>query len=419
MRYPLRKERPYLFSPAAMVSLQLDIGGNVAARQLRSAIKTALRANELMCTHIVLTESGEAYFESIDIPCCPIYTTAADWPQLIAESERNPFDLSEGELARFYIIEGDPLRLLICAHQIIGGGRALACLARDIMSALNGDVLDKRPIELCDPDAIPGTLPISARLNARMMSLRWKYGGRAFSFSDMARLHDMYPVRSTLTARRTLKPGCSEALEHMFNESGAGLDAMLMTALLSALGERACVGFALALRDDVDYMGDFGSGISLEGMYDPALSFAANAKVLQSEVTALLSDPNRSNYRLKYDQALEPTLVDASYFAAFDGYGDPIARQIAQMRGLTEDEGINGLSSLRPTPMEQCYGEYELLDCAFVPPLVPSALRVLGVAALDRRIVLTLRARQNASAEAECALLERVACVLERACGIE
>ena len=419
MRYPLRKERPFLFSPAAMVSLQLDIGGDVSARQLRSAIKTALRANELMCTHIVLTESGEAYFEPIDIPCCPISTTAADWPQLIAESEQRPFDLYEGELARFYITEGEPLRLLICAHQIIGGGRALACLASDIMTALSGEVPAKRPIELCDPDEVPGALPISARLNARMMSLRWKYGGRSFSFGDMARLQDMYPVRSTLTVRRVLKPGCAETLERMFTESGTGLDAMLMTALLSALGERSLIGFALPLREGDDYMGDFSSGISLESTYDNALSFAANAKALQSKVAALLNDPNSSNYRLKYDQALEPTLIDASYFAAFDGYGDPIARQVAQMRGLTDKKGINGLSSLRPTPLEHSYGEYSLVDCAFVPPLIPSAIRVLGVAALDKRLVLTLRARQNASAEAECALLERVAGVLERACGIE
>ena len=60
MRYSLQKERQYLFSPAAMISLKLDISGTSDAAEVRRAIKDALKANELMNTHIVISADGEA-----------------------------------------------------------------------------------------------------------------------------------------------------------------------------------------------------------------------------------------------------------------------------------------------------------------------------------------------------------------------
>ena len=102
MRYSLQKERQYLFSPAAMISLKLDISGTSDAAEVRRAIKDALKANELMNTHIVISADGEAYFETMDEPCCPIEVTDCEWRQALENSERRPFDLAEGELARFY-----------------------------------------------------------------------------------------------------------------------------------------------------------------------------------------------------------------------------------------------------------------------------------------------------------------------------
>ena len=152
MRYSLQKERQYLFSPAAMISLKLDISGTSDAAEVRRAIKDALKANELMNTHIVISADGEAYFETMDEPCCPIEVTDCEWRQALENSERRPFDLAEGELARFYIVRGAPMRLLICAHRLIGDGGTLIRLAGDIMAALSGAHVSQRPIALCKPD---------------------------------------------------------------------------------------------------------------------------------------------------------------------------------------------------------------------------------------------------------------------------
>ncbi len=53
---------------------------------------------------IVLEESGEAYYEKMEQSGCKMYFERHDWKELLKESEKQPFDLKNGELVRTYII---------------------------------------------------------------------------------------------------------------------------------------------------------------------------------------------------------------------------------------------------------------------------------------------------------------------------
>lgn len=402
MRYPLKKERQYLFSPAAMISLKLDISGLIDAGTLRRAIKDALNANEFMRTHIVVSGEGDAYFETLDAPCCPIEITDVGWRQALNESERRPFDLAEGELARFYIITGTPMRLLICAHRLVGDGCALVRLAGDIMTALGGSRVVQRPIALCNPDDLPGALPMGVKLNARVMNLRWQFAKRTFDFRDLKRLSDMYPVRDAMLLRRTVSCTLNTSRD---------LCAISAAALMGLPGG-AESGVTVISSGDIARMGDYASELVLGRAYDAAKDARANAPALRGELDSLCADPNSLNYNAKYLNALAPTLIDASYFSAYDEYGDPIARRLAQMRGLSGRAQKVELHVLPCAPLAADFGGCSVDDCTFIPPLSPGARRAVGAARLGTRVTLTLRAPDMKNQQAENEALDAVAAAL-------
>lgn len=399
MRYSLQKERQYLFSPAAMISLKLDISGTSDAAEVRRAIKDALKANELMNTHIVISADGEAYFETMDEPCCPIEVTDCEWRQALENSERRPFDLAEGELARFYIVRGAPMRLLICAHRLIGDGGTLIRLAGDIMAALSGAHVSQRPIALCKPDKLPGSLPISVQLNTRMMNLRWQFAKRAFDFRDLKRLSDMYPVRDAILLRRSV---------NCIGPTVPDVCALSAAALMSVPGG-ADYGVVVVNGGDVARMGDYSSELVIGRKYDDARDVDANAAALRKELDLLCADPGTLNYNAKYLHALAPTLIDAAYFAAYDEYGDPIARRLSQMRGLSGRARRVELHSPSCALLNSDFDGYRVDDCTLIPPLSPGARRSVGVARLGNRVTLTLRASGSENQQAERDALDAVA----------
>ena len=380
MRYALKKERAQLFSPAAMISLKLDIAGCNDAAVMRRAIREVLRANSLMCTHIVISPEGDAYFESLDEPNCPILIKHEEWRQLLAESERRPFDLAEGELARFFIIPGAPMQLLICAHRLIGAGLSLMQLAGDIMAALNGEVIEPRGIELCDPEQLPGALPLSVQLNIRMVNLRWQFGKRVFDFRDMKRLNDVYPQSDATIHKRVI------------DHSGDPLRicASAASALMSLSGG-AESGVTLIYEGGKACLGDFSREIVIGDTYDSEYGVRRNVDLLMTELGSLLQDTDKLNYSTKYLSSFMPTLIDASYFAAYDGYGDPIARRLSQMRGMS-DRARRVEIHMPPTDaLLRVSGECSIVGCAVIPPLSPGARRTLGIAILPDRATLILR----------------------------
>lgn len=380
MRYALKKERHQLFNPAAMMSLKLDITGCDNVMVLRRAIRETLRANSLMCTHIVISTEGEAYFEPMDEPNCPIMIRHEEWRQLLLESERQPFDLAEGELARFFIIPGAPMQLLICAHRLIGAGLALIRLADSIMAALNGEGIEPQDIELCDPERLPGALPLSVQLNIRMANLRWQFGKRTFDFRDMKRLNDVYTQSDVSLHKRVIECAydsrrvCASAASALMGLSGGAESGV---ALIYEYG-RAC-------------MGDFSREIVIGSTYDVRYGVRRNSDLLFAELDSLIQDADRLNYSTKYLCSFAPTLIDASYFAAYDGYGDPIAKRVSQMRGMSDRARRVEIYMPPMDALQRVWGECSVSGCVLIPPLSPGARRTLGIASLSGQTTLLLR----------------------------
>ena len=299
---------------------------------------------------------------------------------------------------------------LICAHRLIGDGGTLIRLAGDIMAALSGAHVSQRSIALCKPDKLPGSLPISVQLNTRMMNLRWQFAKRAFDFRDLKRLSDMYPVRDAILLRRsvncigpTVPDVCALSAAALFDRDRGGR--------CEAVYARALPSWALCLCR-LARMGDYSSELVIGRKYDDARDVDANAAALREELDLLCADPGTLNYNAKYLHALAPTLIDAAYFAAYDEYGDPIARRLSPMRGLSGRARRVELHSPSCALLNSDFDGYRVDDCTLIPPLSPGARRSVGVARLGNRVTLTLRASGSENQQAERDALDAVAAAI-------
>lgn len=387
MMHLLAGERPYLFSPAAATTLRLCIEGDVSMPELRRAIRSALRANPPACTHIVLTGEGDAYFEPLEDPACTTDCVAGSWTQLLHDSERRPFDVAGGEMVRIMIIPGSPLQLLISGHLLVSDGAGLMSLAHDIMTSLTHGAIKEHPP--APGAASRSALPLVERVRARMLALRWQSGGRSFTLRDRLRLSAQYPDSPAEVALREMGEGA------LSDRSPADRDALLAAALAQALGGRAPICLSASLRGEGGGMGNHAVNVPLDCRAESGQALCEAARAVSAALRAPERDPHTLSRRLSHMAGLAPTLIDAAYFAAYDGYGDPIARQTAQVCGYLGEPEATYLDVVWASPLRREYDGLRIASCAYIPPLIPGASRALGAVELDGRVTLTLRGRDG------------------------
>ena len=151
MKTEIRKERTHLFSPSIHVSVMAVIDGKVARADLEAAVKTACKQNEMLQCRILLESDGRAFYESGAEKDIHIrwMEEKDDWKEVIRQQAPVPFALKDGELLRFFAWQEEKAcRLLIVGHHLAGDGISFACLTRDIMDALAGKAIPRRPLQL-------------------------------------------------------------------------------------------------------------------------------------------------------------------------------------------------------------------------------------------------------------------------------
>lgn len=137
-------------------------------------------------------------------------------------------------------------------------------------------------------------------------------------------------------------------------------------------------------------MGNFASGISVQYRYNSSKDLALNAQAVQKRIRRKTQSNDARLFLLRFLQAIDPTLIDAAYFAAYDGYDHPIARRMQAMFGYEGSPAQIGISNLLRLPIQELYGDYRLARFSFIPPLVPNNASIMGVATLGSAMELSL-----------------------------
>lgn len=138
MKYEMGKERGFLFSPTAAMANIVTIRGSVPPERLKRAVDTAVRANGLLSTKILIDETGKGFYKEQEEPVYSITVTGDTVEEVLAREQAIPFRLEEGELIRFFILIGHKVKLLVYSHLLAGDHLSIAFFIQDVMTVLSG-----------------------------------------------------------------------------------------------------------------------------------------------------------------------------------------------------------------------------------------------------------------------------------------
>jgi NRPS condensation-like uncharacterized protein len=412
MKYMISKERTHLFSPAANVSVKIDIEARIDIDTMKMAIDKAVRNNEILNCRIELDEDGEAFYVNMPDPVYSVTVSEQEWTDIVSEQEKIRFMIEKGELIRFFLIPlSDLMRVVIINHHLGGDGVSISYLVRDIMTALSGGELHFKPIRLFSMDEVPktGSLPLGIRFMLGLNNGNWRKTGKIFNIDDFSGMFKKYWQTHNTVIYRYSFPGTNyEALINEVHAHAVSMNSAITTAFIRASGERTSVGHAVNIRESgYEGMGNFATGISTKYQYDESKDFWHNARQVQNLIYSKLNDDKAKYFLLLFMGSIEPTLIDATMFSAFDGYDNKIAKSFQRMFGYDNNPRGISITNLTRLPISHAYGKYTLSDFSFVAPLVANAKRMISIATLNGKMVLTLHIEDDCDTEANVQFFEK------------
>jgi Uncharacterized protein containing a NRPS condensation (elongation) domain len=385
------------------VAVNVDINGLANAEELIPAIRIAVINNEILNCKIEMDDKGVALYSKISKPVYKIKMTTDKWTDIVLQQEKLRFEIEKGELIRFFIrYREDAAQLLILAHHLAGDGISMCYLVQDILCALSGKELNYKPIKLLVLDELPenSRLSIPMSLMLRVMNSKWRKSGKAFGFNDFDRVFNTYwNNRETIIDNYTITGDEYQSLVIESKKHNVTINSVITTALLRADAQRADVGLAVNIREhDYTGMGNYATGISLNYAYDENKDFWINAEAVHKLIYAKLMNNRKKYFLMQFMGGIEPTLIDAVYFSAYDNYENKTAKTFQKMFGYDGNPKGISLTNLTRLPIPHIYGNYSINDITFVPPLVLNAKRILGISTLNNKMNISLHIEKNSDA---------------------
>jgi hypothetical protein len=393
---------------------------------------------------VCLDEDGKAYFRVIDSANYSVTESNHNWRTILQEQEKIPFDIQNGEYLRFYIISDkttDPtdrtadhadaadgakptgkVTLLIIAHHLAGDGTSYAYLLQDIMKALNGEKIEMKPIELFDMSSLPGESKLGSlmRLMLKRLNRKWDKTGKRFTFEERQEMHLKYwSGHSSYVTSDALSGSAYDSLIAAAKANNVSVNTIITTAFIKAAeecGEMKAqdVGHAVSIRKkDYNGMGNFATGISIKYLYDERKEFYENAKCVHKLIYEKLDNNKKKYFLLQFMGSITGSLCDAIYFSAVSGYGNRTALNFSRMFGYNGNPKGISITNLTKLPIEKSYGNFEIPDFVFVPPLVLNAKRIIGIASLGNRMEISFCVEDDSSRESNIQYFTKAMSILK------
>ena len=398
------KERTWIYSPVNNIVIKVDIKGILLEEQLKEAVRDAVNHYDMLHQKIILDNEGNAYYQKAEIFEPAIKAMESDWKEVARKQEKYPFAIDKGEFIRFFYSKTETgMTILIIAHHIAGDGISFTYFVQDILRSISGEKIEYKKLELYNMD----NLPREARLRApitwliKHMNRMWKKTGNKFNFNDYYNMYDKYwNNRDTLIYTYILEDKIYDSICRYSKENKISINNMITTALIRASGELCDVGIAASIREKgFTGMGNYATGISVKYQYNEKKNFIENAETVQKMVYDKLDNGSKQYFLLQFMRSIEPTLIDAIYFNACCDYNNKTAETFSKMFGYKGNPKGISITNLTKLPIVTKYGAYEITDFVFVPPLVLNAKRIIGIASIGKKMVLSLHLNNDAEVD--------------------
>ena len=389
MKKYIRTERANLFEPNVYISMVVKISGMVSKEAVREAVEKAYEANEATMSRIVMEDGGDAYYEKMESSGCKFFFDSRSFITIIKESEKNPFAIQKGELVRTYLtIENQEMVLLIHAHHLVGDGKSILILVKDVMDGLSGKQPEYKPMFLIDQRFLrkKAKLRLGIRLALKKVNRKWEKVGKAFTWEDYYDVHKRYweshssEIEVKTYSANELKKNC---------KNGATLNSYLITDFLRKTTESKVVGIPVSIREDDNGMSNQTSGIAVKCQYQTDKSFEENLSIIHKEIYKMIRNVNMKYFILLFMGQLSPSLVDSILLQTHGCYQNKLSKKMAGIMGYIGKEGRDlGVTNLTRINIPNDYGSFRIEDILFIPPKVSYTRNVVGVCTFGDKLTV-------------------------------
>lgn len=392
MRYRIETERADLFDVSIVITMCLKLEGDVSFDMLKNAFDKACTYNEVLRSKIVIEQNGEAYYTDAEKGTCSNTFTQSGLSlnELIYDNERHRFRIEDGEFIRGFLSHD---RIVFMMHHLGGDGKSLLYFIETFMKCLSGVACEFRPFRSLDLKSIPDDagLPPVYKMLTKHWNKKWSREKRVFTFGDMDDAYSEYWTgrKTKVTVTKYEKDDWNSLLESA-RKIGVSMTALLITDMIRDSDEKTDIGLAVDGRTDGNRsMGNQATGISVEYRYVPGKPFEENAKAVHALMNRKLSDDRYKFFVLNFMGALDPTLKDALNLEHAGCFSGRVSSYLAQLLGYGTKVRDISITNLTRADIPIRYGEYEIKDLIFIPPVVSYAKNVYGIVTAGDRMYVT------------------------------
>ena len=382
----------FLFEPNIYIASLVTLKGDLAADDIVAAVKKAYTQNETTMSKIIL-EEGEAYYQTLSETGCKVSIDSRDWREIMHQSEKDTFRISEGELIRTYVIPREnEFLLFIMVHHIAGDGTALVLFTEDILNNLAGKEVEYRPLNDEGILNVPKRtrFPFKSIIGLKALNKRWKKTGKVFTWDDYFHIHEeFWKNRQSDIQIKVIEKDELNRIKAECKEMGITVNSYVFTMLLSEQPESETISFPFSMRGTNRSLSNQIMTIKFPYKYDDAKSFVDNAQNVHKVIYEHLEDDARKFNIAIASAILDPILMDGALMHTYTGYENETAGQIAHIWGyIGEQKSDLGVTNIKNIDIETDYEAFAVKDFSFIAAGMSSTKNVVSVSTLNDRMTL-------------------------------
>jgi Condensation domain. len=399
-------ERTNLFEPNDAIAMKFTILGQVEANRIITAFNAAVKANETLCSKVVLSENGDAWYELVKETHNFISIKDQDWMTVLEEQQKILFRIDQGELIRGFLFPGkEQSEVLLLAHHLAGDGKAIVYFIEQFMNALNEEDIPYKSLRTISVDEIPEKKKIgwSIGLYLRYWNRQWRKVGRSFSMEDRRLIHHLYWNKNQMSI--CCEHFSAKELEHLLSKAKkaqVSLTSYIITAFAKEIPEKIAIGIAIDGRLDKNRnLGNQTSGTEIVYRYHSGKSFQENAQRFQRILKRILSRSKSKYFVLYFMGKLQGSLIDSIYMQLSGEYHNHVSKSMAKICGYEEGKRYYSFTNLMKLDIPDQYGKYKICDFIFIPPHISYGKRLIGIATLNQEMNLSYQLISDKNTEWE------------------
>ena len=382
----------FLFEPNIYIASLATLQGDLTAEDIVAAVEKAYTQNETTMSKVVL-EEGVAYFRKLSKTACKVSIDSRDWRDIMHQSEKDTFRISEGELIRTYIIPREnEFLLFIMAHHIAGDGTSLVLITEDILNNLAGKEVEYRPLNDEGILTVPKKtkFPFKSIIGLKTLNKKWKKTGKVFSWDDYYHIHEeFWKSRQSDIQIKVIEEDELKRIKAECKEMGITVNSYVFTMLLQKQPESRTISFPFSMRGTNRSLSNQIMTIKFPYKYDAAISFEENAKNVHKVIYEHMEDDAKKFNIAIASAILDPILMDGALMHTYTGYENETAGQIAHIWGyIGEQKSDLGVTNIKNVDIETDYEAFAVKDFSFIAAGMSSTKNVVSVSTLNDRMTL-------------------------------